>query len=158
MGRALAVGVLIGLLVVSAACREGLSFRRDHLLSITHPVDRAAVTVPFEVRWSTRDLPAGARFAVLLDRTPPPAGEGLDWFARHDPACTRDSDCPDDDYLEGLHVHVIEGTSFTVSSVPRTQRHEERELHDVTVILLDRDGRRIGETDDTVTVEVHRDR
>ncbi|MBW3664260.1 MAG: hypothetical protein KY469_14260 [Actinobacteria bacterium] len=158
MARAGAVGLAIGLVVLAGACRDGLAFRDDHVLSITRPGDRAAVAVPFEVNWSVRDLPDGTRFAVLVDRTPPPAGEGLEWFARDDPGCTRDPECPDLGYLEGLHVHVTEDSSFTVTSVPRPERPDERELHDVTVILLDRDGRRIGETDDTVTVEVRRDR
>lgn len=158
MGRALTAVAMVGLLVLSSACREGIAFRRDDRLSIVQPDDRVAVALPFQVTWSAHDLPDGTRFAVLIDRAPPPAGEGLDWLARHDPGCTRDPACPDRNYLGGLHVHVTDATALTVGSVPRSQRPDERELHHVTVILLDREGNRVGETAETVTLEVRRER
>ncbi len=142
------------LLLLSTGCRQGLAFRQDDRLIITQPRDRAVVRLPFDTSWTAQDLPAGTRFVVLIDRTPPPAGEGLDWFARDDPRCRRDGGCPDAEYLRGLHVFVVDQTSLTVASVPRPQRPHERELHDVTVVLIDEEGMRLGETAATVTVEV----
>lgn len=150
--------VAVAALLLLSACREGLAFRDRGRLVITHPEDRTAVAVPFELAWTGRDLPLATHFAVLIDQTPPPVGEGLDWFARHDPACQRDPRCPDREYLRGMRVHVTDDTSLAVPSVPHPRRPQERELHDVTVILLDPQGRRLDETAATVRVEVQRGR
>lgn len=148
------VAMLVAILVTSSGCRDGLAFREDGRLSITEPADRDVVPVPFELAWAARDLPADVRFAVVIDGPPPPAGEHLQWFARHDVRCQRSPACPDDEYLRGLHVHVTAEAALTVTSVPRPRLDGERRLHELTVIAIDREGRRLGETSAAVTVEV----
>lgn len=155
MGRPIVGAVLV--LVLATGCREGLAFRQDGRVAITEPSEHAVVTVPFAVRWQVHDLPAGTRFALLVDRTPPPPGEDLAWLGRHDPACAGAVDCLATDHLRGLRVEVTERTAARVDSVPRPSRPGP-DLHDLTVVLLDASGRRLGEAAATVTVEVDRGR
>lgn len=152
MGRRGVAWIVVA--VVAVGCRSGLAFRADDRVAITAPSDRSVVTVPFEVAWEAADLPEGSRFAVLVDRTPPPPGEDLVWLSRHDPGCAA-VDCTGADHLRLLRVQVTDASRVTLESVPRPVR-PGRELHEVTVIVLDAAGRRDGEVAGTVTVEVDR--
>lgn len=154
MGRPIVAWLVAALL--AAGCRPGLAFRVDDRLTIVHPSDRSVVGVPVEVEWTAHDLPAGTRFAVLVDRTPPPPGEDLSWLSRHDPVCEI-IECAGPAHLHTLRVQVTETPRAVLDSVPRPQR-PGRDLHEVTVIVLDADGRRLGELAVTVTVEVDRER
>lgn len=116
-------------------------------MSITTPGDRAKVRLPVKVAWSATDLPSGTRYAVLVDRSPQPPGEALDWFARGDESCKARPDCPDETYLAERSVHVTDEPSISLAQLPaRTTDRRYRDFHEVTVVLLDSDGRRIGES------------
>lgn len=155
MGHPIVAATLV--VVLATGCREGLAFRQDDRVAITEPADRTVVTVPFEVGWQVHDLPEGTRFVLLVDRTPPPPGEDLSWLARHDPACAGAVDCLATDRLRRMRIEVTDRTAAVVDSVPRPSRPGP-DLHEVTVVLLDAAGRRLGEAVATVTVEVDRGR
>ena len=153
MGR-LAAATLV--LVLTGCSFTDVAFRQDTRLDFVSPEDRAAVTLPATVDWDF----AGdddTTFAVFLDRRPPPPGRTLASIADGDDTCERDPGCPDDDYLADRGVWTTTDTSFTFEAIRRPTRDDRRELHEVTVILVDGEGRRIGESAWILEFEVDRE-
>jgi hypothetical protein len=137
--------LVVGLGAVSAAlsgCAEGYLFRNDHRITIETPASFATVHQNFTVRWSARDFvaPRDGRFAVFFDLSPPSPGQTLGNI----PA------------LERRFVRVVDATQVQAP----TFTHDSdttgplQDHHEVTVILLDRDGRRISETAGYVEFDV----
>jgi len=83
-------------------------------------------------------------FAVFVDRAPIKSGHTLADVVG-DPGCLTDPTCPDAKTLANFGVYVTHRTSVTVPLIPRLSTHERVQLHEVTVVLIDTDGRRIGE-------------
>lgn len=167
--RRLRAVVVVAVVVVLGACSfDGLSFRQDRRLSFTSPHDREEVTLPVTVEWEIDDFeivdpgdqaqatPGQGYFAVLVDQTPQPPGEPLKWFAGDDDSCKRDPGCPDEQYLANRGVHTTTDTSFTIDALSQPSNENRREMHEVTVVLLNAEGVRIGESSWTVEFEVDR--
>ena len=141
-----------------SSCWNGLAFKTDERLTITFPRDRAEVTLPVTARWTVHNFevtgptpaakPNAGYFAVFVDRAPQPPGERFAWFAKDDRRCLPVDGCPDEKYFTDRGVFATSGTSFTVESLPSTvpTGSTRREFHDLTVVLLDGSGRRIGES------------
>lgn len=137
---------------------NGLAFKADERLTITAPRDRAEVSLPVSARWTVRDFdvtgPTGASepnagyFGVYVDRAPQPPGERFAWFAKDDKQCIPSDGCPDAEYFADRGVFSTSETSFTIESLPSNLPlgSTRRELHELTVVLLDGTGRRIGES------------
>ncbi len=143
------MGVAVGL---GGCSVDGLAFRRDDRLSIDNLPDRSTIELPFELVFSfddeldPHDPHDAAAFAVLVDWTPPPPGETLEGLLDDDPACRGDTGCPDG-YLERNRISVITDTHFVLDNVPiGTDRQERRGFHELTIVLVDAEGRRVGET------------
>ncbi len=156
VSRILAVFVAVAATALAACGVRGLAFRVDTRVDIVAPNDRGEVTLPFTVRWTVRDF--DGTFAVFLDRAPQPPGEPVQWFARDDDACRAREGCPDEQYLADRNVFVTADQAFTVDQLRDTATEgRRRELHEVTIVLLDRDGRRVGESAWSVEFQVERD-
>ncbi|MGI8608470.1 MAG: hypothetical protein ACR2MY_04465 [Candidatus Dormibacteria bacterium] len=132
--RLLTISLLCGVGILTSGCGP-LLFRQDHRLAIQSPHDRSTVRAPLNIHWSARDFasPADGHFAVFLDRDPQPPGESLEYF-------------PKADRSQG--IFVVAATSLRIDTFQRdfSLPKSDQNLHDVTVILLDRNGRRIGES------------
>jgi hypothetical protein len=140
------------------SCLSGLAFKTDERLRITSPRDRAEVSLPVTARWTVSDFeitgptPAGkpnaGYFGVFVDRAPQPPGERFVWFAKDDRHCLRVEGCPNEKYFSDRGVFSTQETSFTIDSIPSTLPvgSVRREFHELTVVLLDGTGRRIGES------------
>ncbi len=154
----LAAAVLAAFLLGSGpACGRDLAFRVDERVDIVTPGDRDEVTLPMTVRWTSRA--EQTHYGVFVDRAPQPPGEPLTWFARDDEVCTATPGCPDDVYLAERNVFSSTARTFTVERLPDTQPDgRKRDLHEVTVVLLDADGRRVGEAAWSVEFVVKRGR
>lgn len=163
------LGLVIAAVVVSACSTTGLSLVVDDRLTFVQPQDREAVTLPVTIEWQIEDFEVtrtagtsgedrGDRgyFGVFIDRTPQPPNEALEWFARDDETCQRDPACPDEEWFATRGIHTTTETSFTIDLLPRPADPDRRELHEVTVVLLDPQGVRIGESAWTVQFEVER--
>lgn len=158
--RHLLVGwALAGALAVSGCAVDGLAFVQDTRLSITAPSPREVVELPVTVTWETdpRTLPPGGSYGVFLDGRPQPPGEPLSWFALDDDDCARVPTCPDEAYYARRDVHTTTDESFTVEQVATTGLEGRRERHEVTVVLLDADSRRIGESAWSIEFELARE-
>ena len=157
MRRLLATAALAaGTAMAGAGCGTSqMAFTQDHRLHFTAPHSRALVAVPVTVRWAVDGFdvaPAGSArpstghgyFAVFVDRAPVRPGQSLSVLA--DPACKKTPGCFNAQYLAGKGVYTTTATTLTLTSVPSLASYEKTPLHEVTVVLMDTAGRRIGES------------
>ena len=84
-------------------------------------------------------------FAVFVDRAPIKPGRTLEDVGNGDPLCEDNPGCPDKAYLEAEGVYTTYEPTVTLELVKALSSKEKIQLHQVTVILLDSEGRRIGE-------------
>jgi len=140
---------LVTLLLLSGCTLSGLSFRKDGRLTIENLADRSEITIPYLLEFSFAGTlsPTGASaFGVLIDWTPPPPGKTLASLLDNDPACSDPLGCPEG-YLERNRITVTTETSIMIDNVPvGTDRQESRGYHEITIVLVDAEGRRVGET------------
>lgn len=129
---------------MSACGLSGLSFVQDRRVHIVTPANRAAVTMPVTVTWTARDF-AGT-YAVFVDRTPQAPGRTLASLVDHEPGCRKADGCPDVAYLAARDIHTTTTGAFTVEHVRPVGNKHSHPLHEVTIVLLDAGGRRIGES------------
>ncbi|TMC47774.1 MAG: hypothetical protein E6J14_14555 [Chloroflexi bacterium] len=113
-------------------CEQYL-FRQSDRIRVVSPQTYSTVREPLTIRWQARDFtpPRDGSFAVFVDRDPMPPGESLDYFSRDDRDRIHVLD------QTWLHIDVL---SPQVGVDPAEQHH-----HDVTIVLLDSRGARIGE-------------
>ncbi len=149
--------VSAGLLLLASACApNGLAFVQDKRLEIVSPKARTTVELPVTVRWRVEGFritgPDGRTstdagyFGVFVDTTPIPPGKTLAWVARDDPSCTSTPGCPDETYLADHRTYQTVETEITFDLLPFLDAHAGHENHEVTIVLLDGTGHRIGES------------
>lgn len=142
MPRGLAVAVLGLVTAALAGCGDGYLYRNDHRVTIDSPSSFATVRQPFVVRWRATDFqaPRDGRFAILFDLPPPPPGGTL-------------GDIPP---LQRRLVRLADTTEVDAPTFNRDSATTGplQDHHEVTVILLDRQGRRISETAGFVEFDV----
>jgi hypothetical protein len=155
--------------VLSGCVPQGLAFKVDERLTFQSPKDRATVRLPVTLDWDIRDFeitePGGeprddaGYFAVFVDATPVPPGKPLSWIARKDNSCRSADGCPDEEYLLARGIYTTTKTELILEQLPRTGRGDEddrRERHRATIVLLDAEGKRIGESAFEVAFDVTR--
>jgi hypothetical protein len=149
-------GLLLTCFALTGCVPQGLAFRVDDRLSFVAPEDRSTVTLPVRIDWEVRDVDVDS-FAVFVDRAPMPPNEPLRWLARNDTSCREQDGCPDEEYLNSRGVYTTTETELVLEQVPRTtDRDERKERHRAVVVLLDREGRRIGESAFEIEFDVER--
>lgn len=152
------VGMALASVLLLAGCADysELQFVKDERLTFTEPASRELVTTPLRISWSMEDFTVvepgqgeptddAGYFAVFVDRAPVEPGHTLEDVAGRDEACKRDPSCPDARYLADRGVYTTTKSSLTVELIAALPSKEDVQLHDVTVVLLDSEGRRIGE-------------
>jgi hypothetical protein len=153
--RRLAVAAIAVRSLSTSGCGlHGLDFVKDERVHIESPRPNSEVRVPFDVRWSVEDFDGS--FGVFVDRAPPRPGRTLASLAEGDAVCKVTAGCPDAAYLAGHRAFTTTDTSFRVEQLPELTRDREREAHEVTVVLLDDEGRRVGESAFRVEFHVRR--
>lgn len=154
---------------VLAGCGfDGLSFIEDDRLSITRPEARSEVNLPITVAWEIEDFsrtgrtnvaqPDAGYFALFVDRAPQAPGRTVESLAEDDAACALEPDCPNADYFATRGVYTTSQTSLTIDTLRDLTDGEARDFHEVTIVLLNGEGKRIGESAFRVEFEVTRDR
>lgn len=159
MTRPLALVAVLAFLATGCGVSD-LAFRQDNRLEFVAPADRSEVTLPITVRWRVEDFAVGAdagSFAVFVDRAPLPPGKTLAWLARNDDACRSADGCPDDAWFAQRDVYLTVDSKLVIDQLP-ARTDDRREFHEVTVILLDEQGRRVGETGWSLEFQVERGR
>lgn len=154
------MAALVLVLFLVAGCRfHSLAFRQDQRVTITHPDHYSTVALPFVLEWEVTDFELkgsddsqrddAGYFAVFVDASPMPPGEGFEYLARDDESCLRSPDCPDEQYLNDRNVYLTTATSFPVDALRDTrpiERPSARDRHEITIILMNGQDRRIGES------------
>lgn len=137
---------------------SNLDLVNDHRLHFLQPADRAHLRLPVVLRWTmagsapassgpTGAAGAGRYFAIFVDQAPVRPGQTLAAVASGDRSCRRSDGCPNALYLSARQVYMTSAESFVldhVDSIPNARQKEQ--LHEVTVVLVDGTGRRIGES------------
>jgi hypothetical protein len=151
------VVLALAILLVTPACvPDGLSFVQDDRVEIIAPDGNTEVDLPVTIEWTIEDFDVtgpgtsssdrSGYFAVFVDGTPIPPGEPLDWIARDDTRCQNTPGCPDETYFSDRNVFTTTDTEFTIEHLPDQDTTSGHETHEVTVVLLDPTGHRIGES------------
>jgi hypothetical protein len=137
---------VVGLATLVSGCAvDGLAFVRDDRLDILSPESGATVRLPFEVRWSAPDV--DARYLVLFDRTPMRPNRTLQSLVPSDDQCRTRPGCPDEQWLADHDLYLTDETSIRVEDLPEERTNERaKDRHEVTIVLLDSRGRRMGES------------
>ena len=142
---------------VSGCAVSGLNLVNDHRLRFESPPSRAHVHLPLSLSWTIRDFTPVQRgseppshdrgyFGIFVDRAPVGPGETLESIAHDDTACKRTPGCPDASYLTNRQIYTTTRTRLVLDHVDNLiGSHEHQQLHEVTVILVDSSGNRIGE-------------
>jgi hypothetical protein len=154
--RAIVVAAVLATVLLPACGVKGLAFHQDDRVKIVAPANHSTLTLPVTVRWRVKDFtvtgpdgtadPDAGYFAVLLDRTPQPPGKTIDVLAKEDRACFRSRGCPDAEWFSNHKIYPTTATSFTIDVLPTRTKEDRRTLHEVTIVLLDGRGRRLGES------------
>ena len=142
--------VAAALLALPACGVGGLSFTQDTRVDIVHPDDRKTISLPLTVEWTVKDFAIGegsGSFGVFVDRAPQPSGRTLSWLVRGDRSCkgTGAPLCAKPEFLAQHSVYQTTEKSFTVEQVDRLAGCGSNRQHELTVVLLDAEGKRVGE-------------
>lgn len=139
------VCVVAALLLAASACGRELDFARDERVSIVQPDENATVQLPLELSWTAEDF--DGRFAVFVDRSPMRPGKDVrSLVPREDEVCRSNPRCPDENWLSARGVYLTSSPLLVVRSVPdRRSSDHQADRHEITIVLLDDEGRRQGE-------------
>ncbi|MBV8693107.1 MAG: hypothetical protein JO367_03730 [Actinobacteria bacterium] len=137
------------LLMLTGCGVSGLSFAQDKRVDIVRPDDRKTITLPLTVEWTVKNFAVGdgqGSFGVFVDRAPQPSGRSLAWPFRGDRSCkgTGAALCAKPDFLAQHSVYQTTEKTFRVEQVSRLIGSSTRQ-HELTVVLLGPDGKRVGE-------------
>jgi hypothetical protein len=161
-GRRALVALLATCALASPSCGGGMLFAQDRRVEFVSPARNGKVTLPLVVSWKLlegaevgRDI---ASFALFFDLEPQAPNEPLSTLARGDIDCERTPGCPDAAYFERRGVYVTKDTRLVVDDLLPLAGVDiekgERDVHDVTIVVLDEQGRRTSEAFWSRTFEV----
>ncbi|HVV77223.1 MAG TPA: hypothetical protein VHC43_14425 [Mycobacteriales bacterium] len=134
-----------------------LQFHNDHDVTFSAPASRAKLTLPITLQWQVSGFRIAAPgseppskdagyFALFVDRAPIRPGQTLAAVGHNDPSCDASAGCPDKQYLADRQIYTTTGLSYTLRQVAALSDNSDNwQLHDVTIVLLDTTGHRIGE-------------
>lgn len=140
--------------IVTGCDLSNLQFVQDYRVRFVEPSDRDTVTLPVTLRWEVygfrvtgkdgRASRAAGYFAVFVDRDPIPPGRTLEWYAKEEGSCG-DSACGAVKNL--ANVYTTESTNLELTRLPATKKNTGGvEKHEAVIVLLDAEGKRIGES------------
>ncbi len=169
IAAALGMGALF--VTTSGCALSGLAFEQDQRLRFEAPSYREKVHLPFTIRWSMTDFevagpssgssPDSGYFEVLFDTGPQPPGDGVEYFARDNRSCRVSEGCPNRHYLAQQGVYTTTNDYIEVRHLPPAPGVDlargQPDIHDVTIVLLDGAGKRIGESSWTTSFEIVHD-
>jgi hypothetical protein len=139
----------------SACGVSNLAFFVDNRLHFVAPKPRAMVSLPVTISWRMTGfdvvppgtLPVSSRsgyFAVFVDRAPIRPGQTVAAVA--DRRCRRTPGCVNAGYLADRGVYTTAQDSLTLRQVSNLNSYQSVQTHEVTVVILDSAGKRIGES------------
>lgn len=153
------MGLAVAVLALLPACSvNDLSFKRNLDLTFHAPEEGEEVGFPFEVRWEL-EQPHDSGYVVFFDRPPMRPGKTLESLVADGDACHARGTCPDALWLEDNEVYVTTEPRIVVERLPEERTNNRTsDRHEVTVVLVDGEGRRKGELAFNREFVVERDR
>lgn len=132
MRRAVPAFALALITILLSGCGPYL-FRESDRVVVTSPKAYSTIGEPVTITWSAQDFhaPADGRFAVFVDRDPLSPGDNIDQYPPQNRA----------------GIYVVDATVMKLGVLGSLTGVDPAEAnhHDVTVVLLDPAGNRIGE-------------
>jgi hypothetical protein len=136
---------------------SGLEFVSDNRVTLLAPKSLALVKLPVTLRWAIKHFTLAAPgrgqvspdvgyFAIFVDQAPIRPGQTLRAVAAGDPSCLHSPGCPNATYLANHQVYTTTSTEFTLSQVASLNDYQSVQLHEVTIVLMNTAGHRIGES------------
>lgn len=138
---------------------------QDDRVHIETPAPNSTVRLPFTLRWTAKDftpveprigmdntnrpvVPDTGYFAVFVDKEPMAPGETFKSLVSGSSSCARNPTCPDPTTLRRLGVLVTDTTSVTVDALSPAKGvgGAGSATHEVTIVLVDAKGQRIGDS------------
>ena len=112
---------------LTSGCGATLQFVQDHRLHITAPRSLATLSAPVTVSWTTKDIgPSASRYGIYVDRSPVRPGQLV-------------ADSAPSSYITSV-------PSISLAQLPNVSGYGKTRIHEVTVVLVDRTGHRVGES------------
>ncbi len=165
-GASTLYAALVTLAATGACSTQGLAFVEDQRVEIVSPGYRELVDQPVTVDWEVYSdeledkLASGLSFGVYVDIDPQPPGEPLEHFARDDQECLESPTCPDTQYFRQRGIHTTSETEITFGQLPIAPgvdlERSDPDFHEVTLVLLDSNGVRVGESAWAIIFEIDR--
>ena len=132
MRRLLVAALTLAAVPLLSGCGPYL-FRQSDRIVVTSPQTYSTIGEPVTITWSTQDFsaPADGSFAVFVDRDPLGPGENIDQYSAQ----------------QRTGIYVVDATVLKLGVLGTLTGVDPAEAnhHDVTIVLLDRAGNRIGE-------------
>ena len=146
MKRAALIGSAVAMVAVLPGCRaSGLAFFEDKRVEIVAPAENATTSLPIDVRWTAKGY--DGYFGVLFDRSPMAPNRPLLSLVPDDDPCRQQDVCPTPEWLAERFIYVTDRTQLRVDTLPDSRNNDRsKDRHQVTIVLLDQDGRRVGES------------
>lgn len=155
--QAMCVVAVAATALTACADWSELAFRQDHRVRVVTPESHAQVELPTKFSWATEDFqvvepgsappdPSAGYFAVFVDTAPMEPGQTMRDRMADDQLCSDNPKCPDKGYLADRGIYTTTKTEFVLRVVKPLSSDEPVQLHDFTIVLLDSEGRRIGES------------
>lgn len=163
------LALLCCLAILLPSCSfSGLNFLQDTRVTILAPKDRALLDLPVTITWSVNNFKVTGEdgtsrrdqgyFGIYVDRAPQPPNKKQEWLVREDETCLRTPGCPNKDFLAQRDIHSSTEMSFVIEFLRDLDPElDRRDMHEVTIVLLNGKGERIGESAFTVEFEVKRE-
>ena len=126
-----------------ACSADNLSFKTDTRVEIVSPVENERVRLPAHIRWTVADF--DGRFGVFIDRAPMRPGRTVRSLVPEKDPCRQLPRCPDERWLADRGIYVTDATELVLERLPNDDDERRTDAHDVTIVLLDAEGRRVGE-------------
>jgi hypothetical protein len=155
--RAIALAVIATLTSCSGS---GMLFAKDRRVTIESPDQNGKVTLPLEVKWTLEPDAKVASFALFFDGEPQAPKKPLAVLAKGDPDCEATPGCPNAAYFADRGIFTTAKTAFVIDDLLPLAgvdiERGERDVHDVTIVVLDEQGRRVNEAFWSRTFEIVR--
>jgi hypothetical protein len=138
--------VVVALVALAGCSTQGLALEQPDRVHNLRPAMFSTTSAPSTVSWDAPSLPDGQRYLVLVDQQPMPPGGTIRSLT--DDVCRRTPHCPDQTYLKQHYLYLARGNRARVQSFPLGSPFPVDDLadwHQVTVVVVDRHGRRVGE-------------
>ena len=144
--------IALSSLTATACNGVGPAFRQGTELRFMIPRNGGTVQLPSTVRW-TGHLPSGGSYGVYIDETPQPPGKTIWYLVENGVGCTSQQMCAT---RQNLQAHGADYTTAPEYQLTPTDFSSKSGLHQVTVVVLDSQLRRVNENSYTVTVRIKR--